>query len=179
MLGGPGSGKGTQAQNIAQQFNLTVVSTGNILRQAIVMEDDLGIEAKEYVEKGELVPDNMMIKFIKRRLLEKDVAQGWILEGYPRTAFQAEELDFLLEEELEQKINHAIYLEVSKETMMQRSLARGEVDDKPEVLKKRIELFHQRTTPILEYYGYKHSLINVSGEDTPEVVKTKITEKIK
>lgn len=179
MLGGPGSGKGTQAQCIAQHFNLPIVSTGNMLREAIVKQDDLGTQAQEYLEQGELVPDTMMIQFIKRRLLEKDVAQGWILEGYPRTAFQAEELDFLLEDDLGQRINYAIYLQVSPETMVQRSLARGEVDDQKEIIDKRIELFHQRTKPILEYYQYKHTLIDLSGEETPDMVFTNILERIK
>jgi adenylate kinase len=179
MLGGPGSGKGTQAQYIAQHFNLPIISTGNILRQAIVKQDDLGIKAQAYLEKGELVPDRMMIQFIKKHLLEKDIAHGWILEGYPRTAFQAEELDFLLEDDLGQRINYAIYLQVSPETMVQRSLARGEVDDQQEIIEKRIELFHQRTTPLLEYYQYKHTLINISGEENPDVVFNHILEQFK
>lgn len=178
MLGGPGSGKGTQAQKLAQQFNLAIISTGDILRQGILIADDLGIQAKEYVEKGELVPDRMMIKFIQRRLLEKDTLNGWILEGYPRTAFQAEELDFLLEDDLGQKISYAIYLQVSEETMIHRSLARGEVDDKPDVIKKRIEQFHERTTPILEYYEYKHTLITISGEQDSVSVTNSILQSI-
>lgn len=178
MLGGPGSGKGTQAEYIAQHFNLPIISTGNILREAIVKQDDLGTQAQEYLEKGELVPDRMMIQFIKKCLLEKDVAQGWILEGYPRTAFQAEELDFLLEDDLGQRINSAIYLQVSPETMLQRSLTRGEVDDQQEIIKKRIELFHQRTTPILEYYQYKHTLLNIFGEQTSDVVFQNILDQL-
>ena len=178
MLGGPGSGKGTQAQNLSQQFNLPIISTGNILRQAIKTEDDLGIKAKKYLEKGELVPDKMMIEFIKRRLLKEDVAEGWILEGYPRTAFQAEELDFLLEDKLGNKVDYAIYLVVSQQTMIQRSLARGQVDDQPDIIEKRIELFNERTTPILEYYQYKHTLINISGEEAPDNVKNNILSKL-
>ena len=178
MLGGPGSGKGTQANYLAQSFNLPIISTGNILRQGIELGDELGIKAKEYVEQGKLVPDRMMIEFIKRRLLKDDVTKGWILEGYPRTAFQAEELDFLLEDELGQKLDYAVYLEVSKGTMIERSLARGEVDDRPEILETRIELFNKRTTPILEYYQYKHSLITISGEQTPEQVSKLISQQI-
>ena len=178
MLGGPGSGKGTQANYLAQSFNLPIISTGNILRQGIELGDELGTKAKEYVKQGKLVPDRMMIKFIKRRLLKNDVTEGWILEGYPRTAFQAEELDFLLEDELGQNLDYAIYLEVSKETMIERSLARGEVDDRPEILETRIELFNKRTTPILEYYQYKHSLITISGEQNPDQVSQLISQQI-
>ena len=179
ILGGPGSGKGTQSNYLAQSLNLPVISTGNILRQGIELGDELGLQAKKYVEQGELVPDRMMIEFIKRRLQNDDVTEGWILEGYPRTAFQAEELDFLLEDELGQKLDYAVYLEVIKETMIKRSLARGELDDRPEILETRIELFNQRTTPILEYYQYKHSLITVSGEETPELVSNTIYQQIK
>lgn len=173
MLGGPGSGKGTQAQKIGKDLNLTVISTGDILRNAILCDDELGKQAKEYVEKGELVPDRMMIEFMKQRLLQDDVAKGWVLEGYPRTAFQAEELDFLLEE-LNQKINYAIYLDVSEKTMIQRSLNRGNIDDRLDALQTRIELFKQRTTPILEYYEYKHTLISISGEGSIEEVEQEI-----
>ncbi|BAQ66440.1 adenylate kinase [Geminocystis sp. NIES-3709] len=178
MLGGPGSGKGTQALKIAQDLDITIISTGNILRSAIISDDDLGKKAKEYVEKGELVPDRMMIEFMRKRLLQDDAAKGWVLEGYPRTAFQAEELDFLLDD-LDQKINYAIYLNVSEETMIQRSLSRGNIDDKLDILQKRIELFKQRTTPILEYYEYKHNLITVSGENSIEQIEQEIFNKTK
>ena len=114
---------------------------------------------------------------MRKRLLQEDVAKGWVLEGYPRTAFQAEELDFLLEE-FEQKITYAIYLNVSEETMIKRSLLRGKVDDELEVIKKRIELFKQRTTPILEYYEYKHTLISISGENSIEEVEKEIFRQI-
>ncbi|NCO75980.1 MAG: AAA family ATPase [Cyanobacteria bacterium] len=177
MLGGPGSGKGTQGIKIAKDLDITMISTGDIFRNAMATGDELAIKAREYVEKGELVPDMMMIKFMRKRLLQEDVAKGWVLEGYPRTAFQAEELDFLLEE-FEQKITYAIYLNVSEETMIKRSLLRGKVDDELEVIKKRIELFKQRTTPILEYYEYKHTLISISGENSIEEVEKEIFRQI-
>jgi adenylate kinase len=178
MLGGPGSGKGTQANKIGKDLNISVISTGNILRSAIESDNVLGKKAKEYVEKGELVPDRMMIEFMKQRLLEEDVAKGWVLEGYPRTAFQAEELDFLLED-LNQKINYAIYLDVSQETMIKRSLNRGNIDDQLEVINKRIELFKERTIPILEYYEYKHTLISISAEGSIEQTELEIVDRAK
>ncbi|MBL1210288.1 nucleoside monophosphate kinase [Geminocystis sp. GBBB08] len=178
MLGGPGSGKGTQALKISKDLDLTIIATGDILRQAIARDDELGKKAKEYVEKGELLPDRMMIEFMKNRLIQKDIAKGWVLEGYPRTAFQAEELDFLLED-LEQKISYAIYLDVREETMIKRSLSRGNIDDQLEVIKKRIELFKQRTSPILEYYEKKHTLITIKAENTIEEVEKAIFEQTK
>lgn len=175
MLGGPGSGKGTQALKISQDLDLTIIATGDILRQGIATDDELGKKAKEYVEKGELVPDRIMIEFMKKRLLQEDVAKGWVLEGYPRTAFQAEELDFLLED-LDQKISYAIYLKVSEETMFKRSLSRENIDDKLDIINKRIELFRQRTKPILEYYEGKHTLITISAESNIEDVEKAIFE---
>ncbi|WP_066349359.1 nucleoside monophosphate kinase [Geminocystis sp. NIES-3708] len=178
MLGGPGSGKGTQALKISKDLNLTIIATGDILRQGITQDNGLGIKAKEYVEKGELVPDSIMIEFMKKRLLQEDVTKGWVLEGYPRTAFQAEELDFLLED-LVQKINYAIYLDVSEETMIKRSLSRKNIDDKLETIQKRIQLFKQRTTPILEYYQGKHKLITIAAEGTIEEVEQAIFKETK
>ncbi|NEQ66129.1 MAG: AAA family ATPase, partial [Symploca sp. SIO2D2] len=108
ILGGPGAGKGTQSQKLCQQQSIPLVSTGDILREAIASQSDLGLQVQPYVEKGELVPDTLLIEFMRERLLQSDTARGWLLEGYPRTAFQAEELDFLLEK-LQQKLDWAIY----------------------------------------------------------------------
>ncbi|HEY9703840.1 MAG TPA: nucleoside monophosphate kinase, partial [Allocoleopsis sp.] len=97
ILGGPGAGKGTQAKLAGEYFRVPALSTGDILRTGIKEGTELGLQALPYVQKGELVPDITMIEFIRQRLLEDDVNNGWILDGYPRTAFQAEELDFLLD----------------------------------------------------------------------------------
>ena len=173
MLGGPGSGKGTQSRKLAEDLHICVIATGEILKKAMAAETPLGCRAREYVERGELVPDMMMIEFMRERLQQSDMAPGWILEGYPRTAFQAEELDFLLED-LQQSLDWAFYLQVSEKVMLERSLARGQVDDLPEIIKRRIELFHQRTVPILEYYQHKKKLLSISAEGNPEEVKRQI-----
>ncbi len=178
MLGGPGAGKGTQANTLNQTLQIPVISTGGILREAIAVKTPLGLEAEPYVTQGELIPDMTMIEFMRSRLLEPDMRDGWILEGYPRTAFQAEELDFLLED-LEQPLDWAIYLQISEETMMQRSLARSLWDDQPEIIEKRIANFQERTIPLLEYYAGKKTLLTLSAEDSPEQVETLILEKIK
>ena len=178
MLGGPGSGKGTQAANIHKSLNLPIISTGGILREAIATQTPLGIKAQPYFAAGELLPDFMMIQFIRQRLLKPDLQWGWILEGYPRTAFQAEELDFLLEE-LEQPLNWAIYLEISEVTMMERSLARSLFDDQPEIIEKRIQTFRERTIPIVEYYQGTQRLVKVTGEAPPETVTKHLIKAIK
>ena len=192
ILGGPGAGKGTQARQLCRQLSISEISTSDILRHAIASQTDLGRQAQVYVEKGELVPDPILIEFMRERLLQPDAAKGrgWLLEGYPRTAFQAEELDFLLEE-LEQHLDWAIYLQVPESVMMSRSIARsrsskglaftGEVrpDDHPEIVQRRLNLFHERTIPILEYYGYRQRLLTINGDQLPEQVQQDILQKLK
>ncbi len=192
ILGGPGAGKGTQARLLCSQLSISEISTSDILRHAIASQTDLGRQAQVYVEKGELVPDPILIEFMRERLLQPDAAKGrgWLLEGYPRTAFQAEELDFLLEE-LEQQLDWAIYLQVPESVMMSRSIARsrsskgiaftGEVrpDDHPEIVQRRIDLFHERTIPILEYYDYRQRLLTINGDQSPEQVQQDILQKLK
>ena len=173
ILGGPGAGKGTQAKILCSHLNIPCLDMGQILRRAIASETELGQKARPYVEKGELVPDEILIQFIRDRLLEPDVGKGWLLDGYPRTAFQAEELDFLLED-LGQKLRSAIYLNVSDEVLMARSLKRSRADDTPQILQRRIELFHQRTIPILEYYEPRGHLLDINGDHPPEQVSQDI-----
>lgn len=166
MLGGPGSGKSTQSHNLSQELKLPVISMGGILREAIANATPLGIKAKPYVERGDLLPDPMMIEFIQQRLVQEDGGQGWILEGYPRTAFQAEELDFLLED-LGQPLDWALYLKIDEATMVERSLNRSLFDDHPEAITTRIGKFHEYTVPLLEYYAAKQNLLTVNAY--PEV----------
>ncbi|BAZ85785.1 adenylate kinase family protein [Dolichospermum compactum] len=179
VLGGSGAGKSTQAQRLGKFFDVPLVSTGETLREAIYGNcqdniynelNDLVIEAKPYLEQGELVPDEMMIEFIKVRLKQPDVNNGWILEGYPRTAFQCEELDFLLED-LGQNLDWAIYLQVSAAAMVSRSVGRLLPDDQLEIVQGRVELFYDRTIPILEYYDHRRRLLTINGDQSPEQVQ--------
>ncbi|NET00027.1 MAG: nucleoside monophosphate kinase [Sphaerospermopsis sp. SIO1G2] len=184
ILGGSGSGKSTQAQMLCKHFHIPIISTGEILRAAINNSksntddkrlNDLGKNAQNYVLRGELVPDEMMIEFIKLRLSESDASEGWILEGYPRTAFQAEELDFLLES-WQEKLDWAIYLQVPEAVMVSRSLGRSLPDDQPEIVQRRVELFYDRTVPILEYYDRRRRLLTINGDNSPEQVKYNILD---
>jgi adenylate kinase len=158
MLGGPGAGKSTQAQRLSLRLNIPVISTREILKEAMARQTPLGLVAKTYLEKGELVPDEMMIEFMRHKLSSPEIIslKGWLLEGYPRTAFQAEELDFLLEE-IQQDLERAIYLEVPEEVMKERSLSRSLVDDNEVAITKRISQFYEKTVPILDYYYSKKS----------------------
>ena len=129
------------------------------------------------VDKGELVPDETMIEFVRQRLLESDVRNGWLMDGYPRTSFQAEELDFLLDS-LGQKLDRAIYLKVSQEILMSRCRSRSRADDDPEVVKRRIELFYERTIPILEYYEYRQKLLTIDGEPPVTQIQQEILQQL-
>lgn len=191
ILGGSGSGKSTQGQTLCRHFDIPYVSTGEILRQAMSGEkllpswevnqgldghanlNNLGRYAQPYVEKGELVPDDMMIELIRMQFKQLDVNSGWLLEGYPRTAFQAEELDFLLDS-LGQKLDWAIYLQVPEAVMVSRCLGRSLPDEQPEIVQRRIELFYDRTIPILEYYDRRRRLLTINGDQLREVVQQSI-----
>ncbi|HIK13690.1 MAG TPA: adenylate kinase [Leptolyngbyaceae cyanobacterium M33_DOE_097] len=184
ILGGPGAGKGTQGEWLCQHLGISWVSTGDILRAAIAAKDsdgdcqtELGRQARSYVERGELVPDDIMIQFIQRRLSGSDLKAGWVLDGYPRTAFQAEELDFLLEK-LNQHLDYALFLEVPVETLLARSLARAREDDTPEAIQRRLEAFQARTVPLLEYYEMKQRLLYINAELPIEQVRQEILEKL-
>ncbi|MCW6037783.1 nucleoside monophosphate kinase [Spirulina subsalsa FACHB-351] len=180
LLGGPGSGKGTQLRNLSQHLNLAGISVGDVLREAIASQTFLGMKAKPHVEQGELVPDELMIQLMRLRFLQPDLGQeqnGWILEGYPRTAFQAEELDFVLDD-FAQFLDSVIYLKIDETVMRERSLARSRADDSPEILDKRIKLFHQRTIPILEYYGRRQKLLILNAEKSAEEVTKEILQNL-
>ena len=170
ILGGSGAGKGTQAEQLCSNLSIPLLAVGDILRAEIGSETDLGKLAVPYVEKGELVPDEILIQFIGRRLLLWDVFNGWLLEGYPRTAFQAEELDFLLED-LAQELDWAVWLKVPTEVLLRRSIHRAREDDELAILQRRLDLFEERTIPILDYYEYRHKLLTINGDQSPEQVQ--------
>lgn len=184
LLGGSGAGKGTQAGRLSQRLSLPVLSTGDLIREAMSADSTaaeavaaLAAQARPFVEKGELVPDPLMIAFIRQRLQQADMAQGWILEGYPRTAFQAEELDFLLEE-LGQGIDRALWLEVSREVLVERSLARSRSDDDLAVVQRRIDNLEEFTKPLQDYYGYKKRLLMVDGCQSADAVEQQIVDQL-
>ncbi len=189
ILGGPGAGKGTQAQQLCHLLLLSLVSTSDLLRQAIASKSELGLQAQFFVENGELLPDPILIEFMRQRLLQPDATGGWLLEGYPRTAFQAEELDFLLDE-LEQQLNWAIYLEVPESVMMSRCVEQSRTlqpidavksrpDDRPEIVQRRINLFQERIPLILEYYSYRNQLLTINANQPPKQVQQDIFQKLK
>ncbi len=161
FLGPPGAGKGTQAQTLAQYRNIPHISTGDILRGAMQAQSHLGIKAQSYVDRGELVPDQLIQDMVEDRLSQPDTKVGWILDGFPRTVSQARFLDDLL-----QFVQHSvrvINLEVPDEVLIDRLLARGRQDDTPEVIRRRLEVYREQTEPLINFYRDRHQLLSVNG----------------
>jgi adenylate kinase len=170
MLGPPGAGKGTQAQRLVQKHHLLHLSTGDILRAAVTSGTPAGLSAKNYMEHGQLVPDDVVVAIVAERLRQPDAKRGFILDGFPRTVPQARALDKLLGEEgldavIELKVNEGILIK-RIETRVAEMTARGEKlrsDDNPEVLKGRLAAYRELTAPLADYYGGTGLLRTVDG----------------
>ncbi len=167
FLGPPGAGKGTQAEIISKKLNLRKISTGDILREEMEKGTELGKIAKSYMEKGELVPDQIMIKIIENNIKNLD---GFILDGFPRTLNQAIELEKITE------IDKVIYLNVPDDEIKKRLLNRGRLDDKPEVIENRIKIYREQTQPLIEFYKEKGILYEINGIGTIEEITKRIEE---
>jgi adenylate kinase len=156
LLGPQGSGKGTQAKRIAEEYGIPHVATGDMLRHAIALGTPFGLKVKPYLDQGELVPDDVVIGVIRERLLEDDAAEGAIFDGFPRTEGQAEALDAMLAE-LGRRIDVVFDLQVSDRQMLidrllKRAVEEGRTDDTPEAIGRRLELYHEKTAPLVEHY---------------------------
>jgi adenylate kinase len=204
LLGPPGSGKGTQGERLQADFRLPYYATGDILRAAVRDETDLGRKAKEYMDRGDLVPDEVIIGVIAERVESDEAADGFILDGFPRTHVQAEALDEEMEE-LGRNLTAAVLFEVSDDEVVRRLGGRrtcvkeGHVfhvefdppknedvcdvcgsrleirdDDKPEVIRHRLEQYHEKTEPLIAYYEDKGILRRVDGELDPDAVGDRI-----
>lgn len=191
FLGAPGAGKGTQAEIVSKKLSIPTVSTGNIIRAALKDETEMGLKAKEYIEAGKLVPDDVVIGIIKDRLSESDCAKGFILDGFPRTIPQAQALD-----DMGIVIDKVIDIEVADENIAKRMSGRrvckscgssyhteykkpakegvcnacgGELvrrkDDAPETVLERLKVYHEETEPLKEYYASKGKLVIVEGQE--------------
>ncbi|MEM9924723.1 MAG: adenylate kinase [Cyanobacteria bacterium P01_D01_bin.50] len=175
FLGAPGAGKGTQAKNLAEHWGIPHISTGDILREAIKEQTPLGIKAKSYVDSGQLVPSELVQDMVEERLHKADTSSGWILDGFPRTVEQAVFLDNLLN-----KMNldgaMAINLDVPDDVVVGRLLERGRKDDSEEVIRRRLEIYHSETTPLIDYYGDRKQLVTINGNRTPQVVSSNLKE---
>lgn len=200
MLGAPGAGKGTQAVNIAKEYNIPHISTGDIFRANIKNQTELGMKAKEYMDKGALVPDEITIGMLLSRIADKDCDNGFVLDGFPRTIPQAESLKKALKEQ-GAKIDCAVDIEVPDEDIINRMSGRRScpncggtyhvtfnppkqegicdacgtelvqrADDKPETVLHRLKTYHEQTQPLIEFYENEGVLVTVDGTKKPSEV---------
>lgn len=205
MLGAPGAGKGTQAKMIAEKYHIPHISTGDIFRANIKNGTELGKQAKEYMDKGLLVPDELTVKILLDRVAKEDCKDGYVLDGFPRTIPQAEVLDKALTE-LNDQIDYAIDVEVPDENIIRRMSGRRAClscgatyhvehippkqegicdacgkelvlrdDDKQETVANRLKVYHEQTQPLIEYYNKKNVLKTVDGTADMQEVFTAIT----
>lgn len=162
LLGAPGSGKGTQSEKLVAEYGVPQVSTGDLLRNAVAQETELGLEAKKAMDAGELVSDDIVVGMIRDRLTQPDAENGFILDGFPRSQAQAVVLDELLAE-LGRPLQRVVHLKVDKEEIVQRLMARGRADDNEEIIRNRMEVFQEQTQPLVRYYEEKGLLAEVEG----------------
>lgn len=162
FLGPPGAGKGTQAQLLAQLLNIPHISTGDILRGAVALGTPLGKKAQAFMERGDLVPDELLLDLVGERLNQVDAQNGWILDGFPRNVSQATFLDTLLQET--QQHCECINLEVPDDVLIERMLERGRNDDTPEAIQTRLSIYHNDTAPLIGYYRNLSTLKVVDGD---------------
>lgn len=192
LLGPPGAGKGTQAKKIAENYSLPHISTGDILRENIINNTTLGIKARSYMSRGELVPDELLITIIRDRLSRPDCAGGFLLDGYPRTIPQADALQMILTES-NRKLDVVLNMEVDDEDLIERlsgrrmcacgasyhvifnppqkdeicDVCKGKLyqrdDDKPEAIKNRLMVYKKQTQPLIDYYDEKGLLRTIDG----------------
>lgn len=177
FLGPPGAGKGTQAQVISEKHQIPHISTGDILRSAVAGQTPLGKQAKGYMDRGELVPDALILNLIQDRLSYEDTATGWILDGFPRNVNQAAFLDELLVK-LEQNADCVLNLEVPDETLVSRLLERKRKDDNEGTIRRRLEVYHQDTVPVIDFYQQKGTLNTINGDRTMEEVTEQLDKVI-
>lgn len=204
LLGGPGAGKGTQGELMAQWLPLPRVSSGDLFRANLSQETELGKQAKVYMDRGELVPDEITIGMVADRIAQPDCAQGVVFDGFPRTVAQAEALDKLLAE-MGRQVDLVLNIEVSEDVLLARLAGRwtcancGEIyhrlfnpekvqgicdkcggplfqreDDNPETQSRRIRVYQEQTAPLQAYYRERGVLVDIDGEQTPEEVAAAI-----
>jgi adenylate kinase len=179
LLGPQGSGKGTQAKRIAAEYGIPHIATGDMLRAAMAAETPLGRAVKPIYDAGGLVPDEIMIELIRERLNEPDAADGFVLDGFPRTMPQADALDAMLRE-IARELTVVFALQVSDGICLERLLKRadeeGRQDDTPDAIRTRLDLYHRETEPLIEHYRTQGVLVTIHGDGTPNEVFAEIQQ---
>lgn len=167
LIGPPGSGKGTQSQRIAERYGVHHLSTGEILRQEIAAGTEAGLASQSLIENGQLAPDELIVDMVRNRLADPRFAPGCLLDGFPRTIHQAEMLDELLAER-DSKVAAAIEFRTPVDELLRRLSGRGRSDDRPDVLRRRLEDYGRTTAPVIDYYK-RHDLlydVDALGEES-------------
>ena len=167
LLGPQGAGKGTQGKLISTEYGIPHIATGDMLRAAIAGDTQLGRRVKPIYDRGELVPDDLMIELIRERVAEDDTREGFVLDGFPRTSVQAEALDEVLSE-IERPLTIVFEFELPEEVCVERLTRRaadeGRLDDTPEAIRTRLGLYHQETEPLIEYYRSRGNLVTIPAD---------------
>ncbi len=182
LFGPPGSGKGTQAAKLVDHFNLVHISTGDLFRYEMGNNTPLGLEAKSYMAKGQLVPDSVTIGMLKNKVDQHPEANGFIFDGFPRTIPQAEALDHLLND-MNSPITALVKLDVGDEEIVQRILGRGATSGRPDdndelVIRKRIDVYKSETTPVYDFYNEQGKSHSVSGIGSIDDIFDRLTNLI-
>jgi len=209
LLGAPGAGKGTQADILCRKLKLAHIASGDLFRQALSKGTDLGLKAKEYMQKGQLVPNEITIKMVLERIQAPDCQEGIILDGFPRNLEQAKALDEALKQQ-NKSIDEAVYIKVSEDELLKRLTGRwicrkcqapyheitsppkvagtcdkcgGELyqraDDNTETIKKRLQVFFTETAPLIDYYAKAGKLLEIQGEGSVEDISSRIVSALK
>ena len=177
LMGPPGAGKGTQASFVADHFGIPAISTGDIFRANVSQGTPLGVEAKRYMDAGEYVPDEVTNRMVRNRIDEADAAPGFLLDGYPRTLAQVEELDGMIKF-TGHALDAVVVLTVDQEELVQRLLQRaqteGRADDTEEVIRRRQEVYTEQTAPLIDVYRARGILVEVDGMGEVDEVTERI-----
>lgn len=182
LFGPPGSGKGTQSEKLISKYNLKHLSTGDLLRSEIARKTPLGLEAKKFMDKGQLVPDEVVIGMISYALDANPDIDGFLFDGFPRTSTQAEALDKLLELK-NLSINVMLALDVTEEELIKRLVKRGETSGRPDdnnkqVIRIRIQEYHKKTSPVADHYTKANKVVLVKGEGSVDDIFNRLTKEI-
>ncbi len=177
LMGPPGAGKGTQAKVIADRLGIPAISTGDIFRANVSQQTPLGVEAQRYMDAGDYVPDEVTNAMVRSRVAEPDAEKGFLLDGYPRTVAQVQELDSMLSEH-SQAIDAVVVLTVDQDEVVQRLLKRAEIegraDDTEDVIRRRQEIYAEQTAPLLEVYADRGLLVEVDGLGSVDEVSSRV-----
>jgi adenylate kinase len=170
MIGAPGAGKGTQAVRVAEHFGVTHISSGDLLRDHVTRETSIGRTVKEYIERGDLVPDAVVLDMLRKPVVAASEAGGYVLDGFPRTVPQAEAA-YGTARDLGVSVQIACYLDVPREELISRMLNRSRgVEDRREVIERRLDVYEEQTVPLIDYYRDRERLVTVNGAAPVEQV---------